>query len=118
MKMLSQDMIERILDRASEKGADFAEVFEEERIQQETQITQDEIEECQNAKECGIGIRLFKDKTRYYAYTNNRSEEAIFQLVSDLTKAMKGDCMATPEDYRKKRFIKWDRKHRLCRTSH
>ncbi len=92
--MLSQDMIERILDRASEKGADFAEVFEEERIQQETQITQDEIEECQNAKECGIGIRLFKDKTRYYAYTNNRSEEAIFQLVSDLTKAMKGDCMA------------------------
>ena len=32
--MLSQDMIEKVLDRASEKGADFAEVFEEERIQQ------------------------------------------------------------------------------------
>ena len=27
--MLSQDMIEKVLDRASEKGADFAEVFEE-----------------------------------------------------------------------------------------
>ena len=43
--MLSQDMIERILDRASEKGADFAEVFEEERIQQQSQSTQDESEE-------------------------------------------------------------------------
>ena len=51
--MLSQDMIEKVLDRASEKGADFAEVFEEERIQQETQITQDEIEQCQNAS--GVG---------------------------------------------------------------
>lgn len=92
--MLSQDMIEKVLDRASEKGADFAEVFEEERIQQETQITQDEIEQCQNARECGVGIRLFKDKTRYYAYTNDRSEAAVFQLVTDLTKTMKGDCMA------------------------
>lgn len=92
--MLSADRIESILDHASMKGADFAEVFDENNFLQEIVATYDNIDQNQIGRESGVGIRIFKDKKCFYGYTNDRSEKAIKELVDNLTKTMKGDTLA------------------------
>lgn len=87
--MLAQKTIEDILDEAFLRGADFAEVFDEEKLLQETQVTHEEIEGSLMGRECGVGIRIFKDKACYYGYTNDRSEEALLRKVKALTREMK-----------------------------
>lgn len=87
--MLSQGMIENILDEAALRGADFAEVYDESKTLQETLATQKTVEQCQMGRESGVGIRMFKDGNCYYGYTNQRTEAALSALVKDLTKAMK-----------------------------
>lgn len=92
--MLSMNRIEDILDEAALRGADFAEVYDESSLFQETWATLDGIEQNQAGRESGVGIRVFKDKDCYYGYTNDRSEKALKELTADLTKAMRGDSLA------------------------
>ena len=92
--MLSKNRMEDILDEAALRGADFAEVFDESSLFQETWATPDGIEQNQAGRESGVGIRVFKGKDCYYGYTNDRSEKALKELTADLTKAMQGDSLA------------------------
>lgn len=92
--MLTQNMIEKVLDEACLRGADFAEVFEENCLFHETVTTHERVEQSQMGRESGVGIRMFKDKNCYYGYTNQKTEAALKHLVTGLTKAMKGDKMA------------------------
>lgn len=92
--MLTQKLIEDILDEACLRGADFAEVFEENCLFQETTANHEKIEQCQTGRESGVGIRMFKDKNCYYGYSNQKTELALKSLVKGLAKAMKGDGMS------------------------
>ncbi|SHJ60082.1 TldD/PmbA family protein [Hespellia stercorisuis] len=91
--MLSKSMIEDVLDEACLRGADFAEVYDENTFLQETQLNQEEIEQSLTGRECGVGIRVFKGDSCYYGYTNEKSEGVIQRLTRDLTKSMKDGSM-------------------------
>ena len=58
--MLTENMIEKILDEAVTRGADFAEVFEENSLFEETVATQEKVEQSVQGRESGVGIRIFK----------------------------------------------------------
>jgi len=92
--MLSRGLIENILDEASLRGADFAEVFDENTLLQETNGDAEGIGQNQVGRESGVGIRIFKNQNCYYGYSNDRSEKTLKDLVQNLTKTMKGDSMA------------------------
>ena len=92
--MLSKNAIDNILDEASLRGADFAEVFDENTLLQETEGNPDGIGQSKVGRDSGVGIRIFKDKNCYYGYTNDRSEKALKELIQNLTKTMKGDALA------------------------
>ena len=76
------------------RGADFAEVFDENTLLQETEGNPDGIGQSKVGRDSGVGIRIFKDKNCYYGYTNDRSEKALKELIQNLTKTMKGDALA------------------------
>ena len=75
--MLSKNVIDNILDEASLRGADFAEVFDENTLLQETEGNPDGIGQSQVGRDSGVGIRIFKNENCYYGYTNDRSEKAL-----------------------------------------
>ena len=51
--MLTENMIEKILDEAVTRGADFAEVFEENSLFEETVATQEKVEQSVQGRESG-----------------------------------------------------------------
>ena len=63
--MLTENMIEKILDEAVTRGADFAEVFEENSLFEETVATQEKVEQSVQGRESGVGIRIFKGLNCY-----------------------------------------------------
>ena len=87
--MLTENMIEKILDEAVTRGADFAEVFEENSLFEETVATQEKVEQSVQGRESGVGIRIFKGLNCYYGYTNRKTEESLKELTKRLTKAMR-----------------------------
>lgn len=87
--MLSQSMIENILNEAIMRGADFAEIYDESTLLHEVTATQERCERCQSGRESGVGIRIFKNLTCFYGYSNEKTELSLMKLVRELTTGMK-----------------------------
>ena len=87
--MLSQSMIETILDEAMMRGADFAELYDESTLMHEVTATQERCERCQSGRESGVGIRIFKNQKCFYGYSNEKTEGSMMELVRKLTSGMK-----------------------------
>ena len=71
--MLSREVAERVLGRCLITGGDFAEIFEEDTINNSISILNGKVENSIGGRSYGIGIRIFKGLNSVYAYTNNNS---------------------------------------------
>ena len=62
-----------MLGRCLITGGDFAEIFEEDSLNNSISILNGKVENSIGGRSYGIGIRIFKGLKSVYAYTNNNS---------------------------------------------
>ncbi len=80
--MLEKDLLSRVLEKALEKGGDFAEVYVEEKLISNVVCEDDKIEKINSGREKGAGIRIIKDGKTFYVYTNDLTEEGMLKAAS------------------------------------
>ena len=85
--MLSKAQGLRILQKGLLTGADYAEVFIEDKISQNIVIENGKVETSSINRTFGAGVRLLKGYQSVYGYTNEVNEKSITKLIESLSKS-------------------------------
>ena len=88
--MLEKNLTERVLLKASESGADFAEIFAEKLRYSSLTAGAGKIDGLSSGLRLGAGIRVFKDNFCGYAYTNDLSEAGLMKAAAAASVAIDG----------------------------
>lgn len=80
--MLEKDLLAQVLDKALRRGADFAEVYVEEKHISNVVCEDDKIEKINSGREMGAGIRVIKAGKTAYVWTNDLSREGLFRAAA------------------------------------
>ena len=86
--MLSREVAERVLGRCLITGGDFAEIFEEDTLNNSISILNGKVENSVGGRTYGIGIRIFKGLKSVYAYTNNNSLTSLLNVAQKAALAL------------------------------
>ena len=86
--MLSREVAERVLGRCLITGGDFAEIFEEDALNNSISILNGKVENSLGGRTYGIGIRIFKGLKSVYAYTNNNSLTSLLNVAQKAALAL------------------------------
>ncbi len=87
--MLDKKLVEKIIDTALETGADFAEVFMEDKDVNNLSLHDGKVDNSNYTQIKGIGIRIFYDDFQAYGYTNNFSEDNLIKVTKKITSTLK-----------------------------
>lgn len=85
--MLEKKLIKKVLDAALSGGADFAEVFIEDKFTSSLGMLSSNIETVNNSKSFGVGVRVALGYNTVYGYTNSSDEKELVSLANDLSKS-------------------------------
>ncbi len=88
--MLSKEVVGQVLKKALATGGDFAEIFEEDSINNDLSLINGNIKDISAGRTYGIGIRIFKDLKSVYAYTNDNDLNSLL-LTAERAAAAIGD---------------------------
>ena len=86
--MIEKRTAERVLTRAMQSGADFAELFAEDVESGALKLLDRCIEGANRARTRGAGIRVFRGVETAYAYTNDLSESGLLRAAEDAAAAL------------------------------
>ena len=75
--MIDQDVLTRVLGTAVKSGADFAEVFAEDKRSTSAGLDDGRIEQVTSGRDRGAGIRVVKGDTTGFAHTADLSEAGL-----------------------------------------
>jgi len=87
--MLDRKLIEELISVVLEEGADFAEVFVENKISNTITMTDGKVDKSSTGQERGVGIRGFFKDEQVYAYTNDLSRENLLKVAKHVGTAIK-----------------------------
>lgn len=87
--MIKPALVEKVLDLGLSTGADFAEVFAEDRDNNVFTYTDKRIDEIAKGRDYGLGLRLIQGEKVIYAYTSDLSEENLLHLAGQAASAFK-----------------------------
>jgi TldD protein len=90
MRMLAQMDVGPILSALLARGGEYGELFFEEVRSLSVLLEGGRIERVLAGTDAGVGIRLIHGEKTYYAYTNDRSADALKGLASDLSRFAAG----------------------------
>lgn len=79
--MLSKSVISQVLSRCLITGGDFAEIFEDDSINNSISLVDGKVQDAIGGRSYGIGIRIFKGLKSVYAYTNNNSLSSLLETA-------------------------------------
>ena len=79
--MISKQIATQVLEKCLITGGDFAEIFEEDCINNNLMLIDSKIENILGGRTYGIGIRIFKGLKSVYAYTNDNSLESMLDTA-------------------------------------
>jgi len=82
--MISKKLAIEILNRGLETGADFAEIYFEDTLNESIALENGVVEGIGNNSIYGVGIRLLKDNRSVYGYTNDLTKKGLFELTDKL----------------------------------
>lgn len=89
--MLDKVLIKKVLEAALTTNADFAEVFIEDKFQTDISLLSNDVQNVNNSKVFGVGVRVAKGYQKVYGYTNSPKEEDLVKLASDLAQSFPGE---------------------------
>lgn len=79
--MLSKEVIGKVLSKCMITGGDFAEIYEEDTINNSLGILDNKVESAIGGRSYGVGIRIFKGLKSVYAYTNDNSLSSLLDTA-------------------------------------
>ena len=79
--MLSKGVVSQVLAKCLVTGGDFAEIFEEDSINNSISLVDGKVDDAIGGRSYGIGIRIFKGLNSVYAYTNNNSLDGLLDTA-------------------------------------
>lgn len=79
--MLSKNIASEVLAKCLVTGGDFAEIFEEDSINNSIALVDGKVDDAIGGRSYGIGIRIFKGLNSVYAYTNNNSLDSLLETA-------------------------------------
>lgn len=79
--MLSKNITSEVLVKCLVTGGDFAEIFEEDSINNSIALVDGKVDDAIGGRSYGIGIRIFKGLNSVYAYTNNNSLDSLLETA-------------------------------------
>ena len=82
--MLTDKLAANVLAAAIEKGADFADIFVEQRAALQS-LLDSKVKNIKAGTDFGVGVRLIFGLESYYGYTNLPSEEELIKIVGVLS---------------------------------
>lgn len=88
--MLSKQIIEDVLNAALATGGDFAEIFVEDRTNNQITMIGGLVENIVSGRDYGVGIRIFKGFNCVYAYTNKSDKDSLIAVAKKAAVAIKG----------------------------
>ena len=88
--MLSREVAQKVLGRCLITGGDFAEIFEEDSLNNSISILNGKVENSIGGRSYGIGIRIFKGLKSVYAYTNNNSLTSLLNVAQKCSTSFRG----------------------------
>ncbi|XMB86094.1 TldD/PmbA family protein [Mycoplasmatota bacterium WC44] len=88
--MLNEKLLKDVLKVALSTGADFAEIFLEDKVKNNLQAEGGIVSNAGNNHIKGAGIRIISGKERVYGYSNNLETDKLMKLASDLANSFEG----------------------------
>ncbi len=85
--MIDQDVIERTLGTALRTGADFAEIYAEDKRNTSVGLDDGRVEQVTSGRDRGAGIRVIKGETTGFAHTSDLSETGLAAAASAAAEA-------------------------------
>ncbi|NFI54748.1 TldD/PmbA family protein [Clostridium botulinum] len=79
--MLEKSIVLQVLARCLITGGDFAEIFEDDSVNNSISLIDGKVEDAIGGRNYGIGIRIFKGLKSVYAYTNNNSLDSLLETA-------------------------------------
>lgn len=101
--IISKSLAIEVLNAGLATGADFAEIFIEEKYNNGVSIDNDKIETISSGIIYGAGIRLLKDLRSVYGYTNDLSKKSLLNLAQTLAASFNGERILTVNELKKQR---------------
>lgn len=88
--MLDKSVVEKTLATALKRGADFAEVFAEDRKGASAYFDDGKVEQLSSGRDRGVGIRVVSGETTGFAHTADLSEASLLAAAEAASAAAKG----------------------------
>ncbi|MHB1137451.1 MAG: TldD/PmbA family protein [Microthrixaceae bacterium] len=88
--MLEESTVQRVLGAAAARGADFAEVFAEEKRSSSALLDDGRIEELTSGRDRGAGIRVVVGESTGFAHTSDLSEAGLLAAAETAAAAARG----------------------------
>ncbi|MCQ2018831.1 TldD/PmbA family protein [Clostridium butyricum] len=79
--MLSKNIVSQVLAKCLITGGDFAEIFEDDSINNSISLVDGKVQDAIGGRSYGIGIRIFNGLKSVYAYTNNNSLNSLLETA-------------------------------------
>ena len=102
--MISKKIAIDVLNAGLSTGADFAEIFIEEKISHSITIDNGKVENSVVGKTYGAGIRLLKKFRSVYGYTNDISRNGLLKLATSLSASFDGKQEIVVKTLKTKKF--------------
>jgi TldD protein len=88
--MLEPGLLARLLKKTLSGGGEFADIFVEWKAPVSIQLEEGKIEKIISGVDSGAGMRLIKGGKTAFAFTNDLSETALFEMAGTLSRAYSG----------------------------
>jgi len=88
--MISKEEMQQVLDYAQAKGAEFSELFLEDRSDQEVQCAKQQIQGIKNLRIYGAGLRLLQGTQEVYTYSSEVSLRGLMTLAEEALALLAG----------------------------
>ncbi len=100
--MLSEKIVSNSINAALMKGAEFVEIFAEDKLTGNIRTVGGRVEDSLSGRDYGVGIRIINGLKSVYAYTNDSTEDNLIRLAEEAAQSLK------EVRHREIKFIKQD----------
>lgn len=88
--MIDKNLANEILTQATSSGADFAEIFVENKDKSSLALLNGKVNSALSGTDCGVGIRVHHNGKIIYAYTNGMEKESLLNMAKQVALSIKG----------------------------